>query len=88
MAKQTRDNIITNLVELMGEEDTQFVLGVHKNTIYKWTTSASKKDMRTPNSAAQTLAAFYIFLIESCDWTIQEIKDSVETVNERLATYD
>ena len=86
MAKKNK-NVITELVDLIGEENAVYVLGVHKNTIYKWTVPTNKKDARVPNSAAQTLAAFYIFLIQTCGWTTEEIVGSVGTVNEMLANY-
>jgi hypothetical protein len=87
MAKK-KHNVITDLVELIGEDNAEYVLGVHKNTIYKWTIPTRKKDSRVPNSAAKTLAAFYIFLIQTCGWTIDEIVSSVESSNDLLANYD
>ena len=87
MAKKRNNNVITDLVNLVGEEKSIFILGIHKNTLYKWTIPTTKADARKPSQTAQTLAALYLFLIESCGWSLQEVEDSVDTLNERLQTY-
>lgn len=86
MAKKTH-NVITDLVELVGEETAVYILGVHKNTIYKWTVPSKKKDRRIPNSAAQTLAAHYIYLIQTCGWTVQDLETATYGSNEILSCY-
>lgn len=88
MAKKKEvHNIITDLVQLVGSEDAQKILGVHKNTIYKWTVPMERVNARIPNSSAQNLAALALFLIQTCEWTIQEVVDSFDTVEEMVASY-
>ena len=84
--KPVNENIISDLVNLIGEERTQYVLGVHRNTVYKWTI-ATGESYRLPNASAQSLAGLCIFLIQSCGWTIDEVVDSIESVNNMLAKY-
>ena len=78
---------MTDLVSLVGEENAAFIMGVHENTIYKWTIPTTKKDARVPAIGTQEKAAGFICLIEGGTWQIEDILNHVRNAKAKLETY-
>lgn len=56
------DNPVEALVEEIGKEETQYLMGVHHNTLYKWLRDPSLGG-RKPPQATRRLAELLLHLI-------------------------
>ena len=75
-------NAVQELVEVVGKDDTQFMMGVHYNSLYKWLEPENEENRREPTAAARNFARLLTYLLVTCGWTIEEVKGAIMDINE------
>jgi len=76
---------ISTLYDEVGKDVTARILGVHHNTLYKWKVyEDGRKGGRNPNNAAVRLADVCQYLMEECEWEVEDLIKMSEALEHTL----
>lgn len=76
------ENPVQELIQRTSSAKAQFLLDVHKYTLYKWSLPRSNPQSRHPSKATQMLAKLFVFLMDEWNWSEEDLMDVVEGLKE------
>lgn len=84
MAIKDPEHAVQELIVKVGFANAQYLLDVHKYTLYKWSLPGTNKQSRHPSQATRMLAKLFIFLMDDWNWDMEDLLGVVDQLKDEV----